>query len=235
MNILHRCLLIMLMLVLGLPVEACTIRPLTYSAEAIEAWVIDEDTGQPLEGVIVVANWELMGGIHPDIVGSLMLMETTTDAAGRFFFPAWGPKLRPLGKYLHTGDPSLLFFKSGYRFQGQQNSLRAKVDRSSLRRSEWHGKTIAMKKFEGNLEEYADHLGDLDDRLEFFAFRHDDCAWQHIPHMLVAMHLENKRFREQGLRDSSYYPSSIETRERHNKSALAECGSVREFLRSYLP
>ncbi|MEN8107236.1 MAG: hypothetical protein ABFS22_04440, partial [Pseudomonadota bacterium] len=30
-----------------------------YSAESTEGWVIDADTKKPVEGVIVVANWQL--------------------------------------------------------------------------------------------------------------------------------------------------------------------------------
>ena len=39
-----------------LPLSACGE---TYSAEAIEAWVVDAETGQPIEGVVVAANWQL--------------------------------------------------------------------------------------------------------------------------------------------------------------------------------
>src|SRR5215510_4957926 len=95
--------------------------PNTYSAEAIEAWVIDEETRQPLEGVIVVANWKLMGGMHPDVIGSLVLTETVTDARGRFSFPAWGPKPRPVTGYLDELSPQLLLFKSAYAVRMLQN------------------------------------------------------------------------------------------------------------------
>src|SRR3989442_12447607 len=110
----YRCLLLALAM-MGLPLQACAfVLPPMYSAEGIEAWVVDEDSGQPLEGGVVVANWELMGGLHPDTVGQLMVMETVTDANGRFSFPAWGPKLRPPGGYLDSHDPALTLFKSGY-------------------------------------------------------------------------------------------------------------------------
>src|SRR6266849_1854255 len=80
-----------------LPLQACAT---TYSAEPIEAWVVDADSGQPIEGVVVTANWELeigtLGGNIP--VGQIMVMETVTDQKGRFYFPAWGPKAVPLKK-----------------------------------------------------------------------------------------------------------------------------------------
>ena len=205
--------------------------PATYSAEAIEAWVVDEETGQPLEGVPVVANWKLWGGLHPDVIGSLVVMETVTDTKGHFSFPAWGPKPRPPGSYLHTDDPLLLLFKRDYEYLAVGNSPTEGVNKSAVRRFEENGKTLKMKKFTGSLEEYAKHLYLLDSDLNF-TFDHDDCSWKQIPRMLVAMHLEEKRFREKGIHNNLH---SIEQREGHNKPARIKCGLVQEYLRSYLP
>lgn len=66
-----------------------------YSADPIEAKVIDAETKQPLEGVTVVAHWELVygtpGGSSP--AGQLTAMEAVTDHDGKFHFPGWGLKL----------------------------------------------------------------------------------------------------------------------------------------------
>ena len=51
-----RYLLLMLLL---LPLQSCAFY---YSAAPIEAWVVDAETGKPLEGVIVSANWQLKAG-----------------------------------------------------------------------------------------------------------------------------------------------------------------------------
>ena len=67
-----------------------------YSAESTEGWVIDADTKKPIEGVIVVANWQLhkstMGGKRP--ADHLNIMETMTDNDGLFYFEGWEKKLR---------------------------------------------------------------------------------------------------------------------------------------------
>ena len=47
-----------LLLAFLLPLQACGAPP-WYKAEPIEAWVADAETNQPLEGVIVVAHWQL--------------------------------------------------------------------------------------------------------------------------------------------------------------------------------
>lgn len=129
--------------------------PSKYSAEAIEARVIDADTKQPIEGVIVTANWELedstFAGNVP--VGQLMVMEAITDKNGRFYFPPWGPKKPPKGG-LRNKDPQLLLFKPGYRSRGLVNEFRERMYEEPVRRSEWSGKIIEMKKFTGTPKEW---------------------------------------------------------------------------------
>lgn len=129
--------------------------PSKYSAEAIEARVVDADTKQPLEGVIVTANWELedstFAGNVP--VGQLMVMEAVTDRNGRFHFPAWGPR-KPSKGGLRNKDPQLLLFKPGYRSRGLVNEFRERMYEEPVRRSEWSGKTIEMKRFTGTPEEW---------------------------------------------------------------------------------
>lgn len=69
---------------------------LTFTAEAINGEVVDEETGQPLAGVIIVAKWtvdESLVGRNNDL---LNVLETVTDKDGNYNFPTWGPKLIPL-------------------------------------------------------------------------------------------------------------------------------------------
>ena len=67
---------------------------ITYSAEPIEAWVVDEETGKPLEDVVVLAHWQLRSTwIEPQIIGELTILDTKTDSNGRFA----GKKLRMEG------------------------------------------------------------------------------------------------------------------------------------------
>ena len=74
------------------PLQACSN---SYSAKPIEAWVVDAQTGKPLEGVNVVAHWKLRYGLEGGGSYQLHIMEDVTDKNGRFFFPAWGPKEIP--------------------------------------------------------------------------------------------------------------------------------------------
>jgi hypothetical protein len=75
--------------------------------------VIDAETGQPLEGVIVVAVWDKLspGAMHPqrDFHDAL---EVVTDAEGRFVIPA--RSLTTLNPFVHFEGPETYMFKSGY-------------------------------------------------------------------------------------------------------------------------
>ncbi|MEK7322117.1 MAG: hypothetical protein AABZ84_03445 [Pseudomonadota bacterium] len=49
--------------------------PQKYSAEAIEAWLVDAETKQLVEGAVVVAHWQLYGRvIESNPVGELKIL-----------------------------------------------------------------------------------------------------------------------------------------------------------------
>lgn len=86
--------------------------PSAYSAKPIKATVFDHETGNALEGVVVVAVWELKAisgrGPRPQV------SEVVTDSEGRFEIPGWGPKPRPVLTEFQADSPYLLLFKSQY-------------------------------------------------------------------------------------------------------------------------
>lgn len=210
-----------LLIGLCLPLSACAI---TYSAEPIEAWVVDAETKQPIEGVIVTANWQLEEGTLGGnvLAGQLMVMETVTDKNGKFAFPGWGPKLA-LSSHLVNRDPQLLLFKSGYEYRGLQNTFIVDYNKGSLRRSEWNGKRIEIKKFKGGLEEYAEHLSLFKTDISFII--DDNCSWKNIPRMLIAMTQQSKFFKQSGIFALYSVDEYLPVDEKN-------CGSVKEFFRS---
>ena len=212
------------------------------SAATIDAWVVDKQTGKPLDGVIVVAHWELSRvaptfvptmPFGPDPRGPLQLqiMETMTDAKGHFYFPAWGPLPVPLGAYLMDRDPHLIFFKEGYAPWGASSFHQSTFDySSSSTRTSWvDGMTIKLKKFEGDLKAYGETLSGLGVDLSFATNprnRDSACDWKRIPRMLGTLIKIQKTFRAKliysGLPDLESIPLQD------------ECGSAREFLKEYL-
>ena len=207
----------------------------TYSAEAIEAQVVDAETNQPLEGVIVVAHWELErkvgayahSGNDPRGTLQLKVMETVTDYSGRFAFPAWGPLNAPFGAYLEWSDPAILMFKPGYELYGMTNEYPSTFNPfvNSTRTSQINDTTIKLKKFEGDLKAYADKLGQLVISLDF-ATSYPHCDWKQIPRMLVAVDKQKRLFRNSNVYSDLFTIDDLPFQD--------QCGSAREFLKEYM-
>jgi hypothetical protein len=205
-----------------------------YSAAPIEAWVVDQESSQPLEGVIVVAHWQLYGGMHPDNAGELMIMETVTDQVGRFYFPAWGPKAlpskAPANARLANLDPEILLFKSGYQYQRIANELTMDALKNAgppLRHSDWNGKTIKMERFNGNLGKYVRHVSSFAGNLRFIE---DDCQWKIVPRMILELQKQLDVFKVAGIVTAFYSVDYLPM----NKANEAQCGSPKEFFKGYL-
>ncbi len=173
--------------------------PDSYSAEPIEGWVVDANTNEPLEGVVVVAAWILDGWTTPfikfDQVGTLELMESVTDANGRFSFSGWGPLKRPQGAVLWAQDPELLFFKSGYDIEILSNPLTKKLSAKSIRTSQWNGKIIRLRTFTGSIQQYASRVRTFGRSIDH-AFQ--DCSWRKIPNTIIVMAREDTELQRQG-------------------------------------
>lgn len=207
----------------------------TYRAEPIEAWVVDADTGKPIEGVVVTANWELERGTAGGFVpfGQIMVMETVTDSKGRFYFPAWGPKSTPVylpiplienSPQLVDRDPQILLFKSGYRWRGLENYPLTNYNKGSLHKSDWNGKTIKIEKFKGSLREYADQLTFIRTPLRFVE---QDCNWKATPRMILALDQEYRIFQTNGISTALHLISTLEG---ISQSSGRDCGSAKDFF-----
>jgi hypothetical protein len=206
--------------------------PPFYWALPIHGQVIDADTNDPLEGVIIAAHWELRDtGWTGSPVRQVAVMEAITNKEGRYTIWWWRPRLRwDLRGLLGSDAPGMLFFKSGYEWEVCANQT-LRPSYNAFPSSDCDGRTIKLKKFQGDEKEYVEKVSRLDNELEF-AFRHDDCSWKKIPYMLVAMDQEGKRFKAKGVRTIlGGVPSSLEYR-----AGLANerwCGSLENYLRSY--
>ena len=209
----------------------------TYTAEPIEAWVVDAETNQPLQDVIVVAHWQLKGGLEGgNRVGQMMVMETVTDAQGRFYFPGWGPKFRPLNGELKTGSPELLLFKSGYEYSGLENELNSKTMRGNLDsplRSDWNGKTVKLERFKGEEKEYTEHIYWLSNAMygiHDFASGAKTCTWKSTPLMLMALHKISYDFEKKNVHLHGGRIHRIE-----DIPLYPKCGSPEEYFKEFLP
>lgn len=213
-------LLIVWAVLLWLPLSACGF---VYRADAIEGWVVDGETGKPLEGVVVVAHWQLKGGFEGGTpIRELQILETATDASGRYHFPAWGPKFALSGS-LKSESPEVLMFKSGYRFLGLANQWYQGRDGTKF---DYHQKTVKLERFKGSLAEYAESLSSLSSSLEQIGYgvghqSGDYCGWESFPRMLRALDGLETELRAAGVR-----PDTVVSFLMANESRVRERGCM---------
>ncbi len=177
--------------------------PPAYSALPIRGKVVDATTGQPLEGVIIVAQWILyeanVGGQNPR--ERLQVLETVTAPDGTYAFPGWGPKPNPLRIYsigsigvgfccfLTDRDPRLSYFKPGYQPLTLSNIKPIDI-KPPVRTSDWDGKTIELEIFKGPVAEWERAIGFLQDGLDWYKL-----DWRACPRMVLAIEEERVRNR----------------------------------------
>ena len=223
------------LIALLLPLQSCAFY---YSAAPIEAWVVDAETGKPLEGVVVTANWQLKGGLEGgNPVGQMMVMEAVTDQNGRFHFPAWGPTRNISDGRIKDAAPQLLLFKSGYRYLNLFNDIAVTDRPGPSLKSDWNGKKIKMEKFKGGAKEYAQNVYDLNTAINnIYSFppsAREECLWKRIPRMVVEIHKMSLYFDAQGVKLKGWRGG-----QRLDKisdlSGASNCGSVEAFFRGYL-
>jgi len=163
---------------------------LTFKADAINGKVVDEETGQPLAGVIIVAMWT----VEESLVGRgndlLDVLETVADKYGNYGFPEWGPKpvpsfpLSPLAIFGSGNDPFVVYFKNGYwpahESNGMSDPERIASRKPPLGGFKANGMTIRLKKWDGKDEaKYYERVSDMVHELRG--------GWKQYPRMAIAI------------------------------------------------
>ena len=97
--------------------------PAAYSGAEIAGRIVDKETGEPVEGAVVVASWQvyrvemtrLKLSTVPKTNKLFYIAEALSDAQGRYVIPAWGP-IERTGEWRISPyfDPVLAIFKPGY-------------------------------------------------------------------------------------------------------------------------
>lgn len=132
--------------------SSCGGEPWSYIADPIDGRVLDKETGQPIESVVVVAEWILATPPEGDEKDFWVLIEAVTDNEGRYHIPGWGPKTRPWSRWLKDNDPALIVFKPGYWLEATGNGdpymLTGTNPRGTrVRKSYWNGKDFRLAPF----------------------------------------------------------------------------------------
>jgi len=164
-----------------------------YTADPIEAWVVDAETDQPIEGAVVTANWQLVAASF-DTGGrklrQLKVMETVTDKNGRFTFPGF-TKLNLSLDELRDEDPQILIFKSGYRyFRTSHDHDTRKPSPVAHRSSPLVEKNVRLERADSSPQKAAQQLLFLAVALDKIWNSSDG---ERIPRMTAALACERKR------------------------------------------
>lgn len=171
-----------------------------YSFASIEARVVDEETGQPIEGAIVVANWQLEEAtFHLTIKrDSLEIQETVTDRDGRFKLAGF-TKVNATPYFLKSRAPQIIIFKPNYRFYYYSAAYpmgEKAAGMSGIPQPDISGSTVKLKSFGSNREDYEDRfIGvgvDLDFAYSITGGATDKCAWTKAPMIIAAMEKERR-------------------------------------------
>jgi hypothetical protein len=186
------------LLLAGTVLTGCTV----YSADPITATVVDADTGAPIEGVNVVAAWELQGSWnYGDAVGYVNVLESVTDGNGHFSFPSWGPRVANRGK-VRLSAPALYIFKSGYRFGVYENNGPSTVNAPSKLVSDWAGKSLKLKPFVGSPKELVESYVFLTSVAIHDLDKNGRIA--DVPKFICSIAQENQRLTNLGFADALY-------------------------------
>lgn len=194
-----------------------------YSADPITAWVVDADTGAPINGANVVAAWIMKAGLQDNTTIYVNVLEAVTDESGKFSFSAWGPKAVTERGEIFTSAPAITIFKSGYQLAGGGNMGTMQVAPLHMS-SYWDGRTFRLQRFQGTAEEYAEYLG-LYLQTTINSFLRNGCHDKSIPRFLIAVDQQSQVFEKQNI------PSRLARLQHLSDSFASTCGPVYERIR----
>lgn len=166
-----------------------------YNFAPIEARVVDEETGQPIEGAIVVANWQLEeASIHLTIQReSLEIQETVTNRDGQFKLPGF-TKVNTTPYFLKSRAPQIIIFKPNYRiyYYSAMYPMGGKAtEMNDYPKPAISGAPVKLKSLANEREKYLDQFRrlrmSLDSAFASSSVTGKACDWTKIPELLVAM------------------------------------------------
>ena len=128
-----------------------------YESPGFRLTVVDKETGQPLQDVHALAEWQMYARHGRN--GPLMVQDALTGPDGVLTFPAWGSIRAPSVGLVLNHDPVISLFKPGYEALIIYN--RPGTDETErVRGLSQNGETFALQPFRGTPEEWVrqEHL-----------------------------------------------------------------------------
>jgi len=159
--------------------------PVNYGAP-VRGRVIDEHTGRPIAGAVVVGEWytHAFFGAHHRMHAS----EAVTDVHGAFVLPGMPLKIRRLWDEYQTYDPVLAVYKPGYGVVFNATNIALErpgnrpYSRAMKRVSYWDGKVLMLQPADG-IKSEAESLA----RIYSIANRSDEMHPRDFPRVWTAI------------------------------------------------
>ena len=203
--------------------------PSLYSAPALEAWIVDADTKQPVEGVVVAASWQsethTYGGRYPGEV--IHIMEAITDAKGHFSIPGWGPVLVKRG-HVEEESPKLIVFMPGYEFLTLWSETGGPSGTNY--RAAWNKTRIDIKRSE---KATLKQLERLTSELRYVIEKPEECRWRLLPKMILT--IRQSRLELKAIGQTPFAWQTLDERIASNADFFAkaggpQCGNPKQLL-----
>lgn len=225
------------------PLTACAgLFGTSLSADPIDSRVMDAETGEPIEGAIVLARWALYEGSltgHASACGVAAIEETITDKDGKFHIPGWGPISAICGE-MRNGNPMVYVFKPGYgfgMFPNEQPGI-SLVDNVNVTHTDWNYEhPMMLKKFSDmnlkvmGINTYSNNFNILNGSLEEFTTQTpDSCNWKKMPLMLRALELERLQISQAKGHPFGGVTAELIYRDAWFQKAVPQCGSTKAFV-----
>jgi len=170
-----------------------------YTSDPIEAWVVDAETGKPIEGAIVVAHWQLRGATLDSGTrrNQLEVIETVTDRSGRFFIPGF-TKINYTLEELREEDPRIVVFKPGFSVAGGHSHYPlGGPDPGPHRSSPLNGKRLEIKSLSRDTQQYLREMNSVSAMLRDLSASGDLRSTPKLIHALACERRRLKPFSDQ--------------------------------------
>lgn len=175
--------LMLVMMTVGL-MTGCVPLPRIYlGADDVYGTVVDAETKEPINDVIVLGVWKQYDGYHGNYSANLVMRESVTDETGYYKLDGWGPRFTMAG-HLEDSMPFITVYKFGYLPKQLHNDRIYPPTKYS--ESIWSGKNIELEKFNGSILEYATATSSLGNFMNYGSW-YRGCDWKRIPRYTAAM------------------------------------------------
>ncbi len=207
--------------------------PVPFKAEPIEFTLVDQDTGEPIEGATATAFWQYRagweGGGHGQIVN---VLESVSRKDGKIRFPGWGPVV--VDAWSRLRETTVFIFKSGYTPMGASNApTLTSAENYKQQGFLYNGLNVRMKQFPGSRKDYEMRVSmfsyNLMGRTEILGVpsARNGCEWKRFPLMIKAFMAEEERLRAENV-VTGLMPSALRAAESYY--VKEGCGSPTSFL-----